>query len=399
MTNKSLQQLKQSKRDDIFPTQALNPRLIIKHSIRSADSWIRRLLTSTNAIWNQLPPSPGNTQPVPQFDHPVKIAVIDTGAAIEASVLDVYDNRLTECRSWVGKDRARLIKGSTIDKVGHGTHVTSLVLKITENTNCEIYVAQVFEGNPQQQSPSDKDWESKTEAIALVSFQPNISRLEVPANKFKAIEHAVQRWKVDIISLSFGTSRAVDIIEKVINEHAHKTLFFAAASNCGGNEPGISWPARHDSVISMYASDADGNSYMRNPNPIKNHYNLSMLGTAVPGLWPQHLDPTSRCKHRSGTSCATPIAAGVAANILTLMRRQATLNLLSVPKDALGKAVQDTEHLLKKLRRPQIMTKVMYKIGAQEIERDHYHYVAPWHIFKGSPQVAFKRIKDVVDAS
>ena len=209
----------------------------------------------------------------------------------------------------------------------------------------------------------------------------------------------MQHWQVDIISLSFGTDKAVDIIESVVDDYAPKVLFFAAASNCGGNEPGITWPARHGNVISIYASDGDGNSYKRNPNPQDNHYNLSMLGTAVSGLWPQHLDPSSRYKHKSGTSCATPIAAGVAANILTLMRRQATLDLSKVFGDELEQALRATDRLMKKLRQPQVMRKVMFKLGAREIKRQGYHYVAPWHIFEGSPEAAYKRIKDVVDAS
>jgi hypothetical protein len=211
----------------------------------------------------------------------------------------------------------------------------------------------------------------------------------------------VQHWEVDIISLSYGTDRAVDIVEDVIDEQAHKVVFFAAASAWGGNEPRVSWPARHDSVISMCASDGHGNSYGRNPNPRQNHYNLSMLGTAVSGLWPQELQPSSRyrTKYKSGTSCATPIAAGVAANILTLMRRQATLELSKVPEDQLEHAVQATERLMKKIRQGWVMRKVMFEIGAKSNERQGYHYIAPWHIFSGSPEAAFYRIKDVVDAS
>jgi hypothetical protein len=149
----------------------------------------------------------------------------------------------------------------------------------------------------------------------------------------------------------------------------------------------------------MYASDGDGNSYRRNPNPVDNEYNLSMLGTAVLGLWPQHLEPNNRYRYKSGTSCATPIAAGVAANILTLMRRQASLALLVVPKEELEQAVRESESLMRRLRRPQVMTNIMFNIGAHGTKRERYHYVAPWHIFKGSPEAAYKRIKDVVDTS
>jgi hypothetical protein len=207
----------------------------------------------------------------------------------------------------------------------------------------------------------------------------------------------VRHWEVDIISLSFGTDHAVDNIETVIDEQAHKVLFFAAASNCGGNESKISWPAKHDSVIDMYASDGHGNSYRQNPNPRQNHYNLSVLGTAVSGLWPPTLQSDSPYKYKSGTSCATPIAAGIAANVLTLMRRQAALDLSKVTEDRREQAARATERLMKKLRRPSVMRKIMYEIGANKYKRDGYDYVVPWRIFQGSPEVAFKRIKDVVE--
>jgi hypothetical protein len=127
-----------------------------------------RLQTSTNAIWAKLPPSSGNTQSVPVFDRPVRIAVIDTGAAIEASDMDVYDNRLIECRSWIGEDPGRLVADATGDEVGHGTHATSLVLKVTENTDAKVYVAQVFEVDPQDKTSNVKDTGSMARAIAQV---------------------------------------------------------------------------------------------------------------------------------------------------------------------------------------------------------------------------------------
>jgi subtilisin family serine protease len=115
--------------------------------VYSAKEWMSRLQTSANAIWTRLPP---RDQPVAFFDRPVRIAVIDTGVAIEPSIVeDLYESRLIECRSWTGANPAQLIEGPTADTVGHGTHATSLLLKVTENTDCEIYVAKVFEEDPQ----------------------------------------------------------------------------------------------------------------------------------------------------------------------------------------------------------------------------------------------------------
>jgi hypothetical protein len=80
------------------------------------------------------------------------------------------------------------------------------------------------------------------------------------------------------------------------------------------------------------------------------------------------------------------------------MRRQATLELLQVPEGEREHAVQATERLMRKLRQGWVMRQVMFEIGAKSIERQGYHYVAPWHIFAGSPEVAFNRVKDVVNA-
>jgi hypothetical protein len=387
-------------RSHIQQHKCWNQQLTITQSVHSANNWMSRLQASTNDMWNELPSSSSNVRPGTLSGRPVRIAVIDTGAAIEGDVLeDIYDNRLIECRSWIGEgDPARLIEGATGDKVGHGTHATSLVLKVTENTDCQVYAAQVFERDPQQKRPSGNDLGLTTKAIALVSLRVYIYHTSMLANGFKAVEYAVQHWEVDIISLSFGTDQAAEDVEMVLDEHAHKFLCFAAASNCGGNETGISWPARHGSVISIYASDGHGNSYGQNPNPRENHYNLSMLGSAVAGLWPQALQPNnSRYRTKSGTSCATPIAAGVAANILTLMRRQATMDLSKVPDNKREQESRATERLMKNLRQPPVMRKIMFEIGAKSYKRQGYDHVSPWHIFRGSPEVAFKRIKDVVE--
>jgi len=160
-----------------------------------------RLQTSTNAIWERLPSpighatefgqqdsprasstaqqspqDPSESRPNAFVDRPVRVAIIDTGAAIGASDLDVYDNRLIECRSWTGKNSARVVQDAAADAVGHGTHAASLALKVTENTDCEIYVAQVFDRNPQQKTTHKKYWRVMAEAIALVGFTERISQ-------------------------------------------------------------------------------------------------------------------------------------------------------------------------------------------------------------------------------
>lgn len=82
------------------------------------------------------------------FGRPVKVAVIDTGAAIEESDLECYDDRLVQVRSWTDGELATKVEMA--DLVGHGTHSTSLVLSVSENTDCEVYAAQAFRDDPQK---------------------------------------------------------------------------------------------------------------------------------------------------------------------------------------------------------------------------------------------------------
>lgn len=180
----------------------LYPKLTVARRITSANEWMLRLQTSANAIWEKVPSltehspwvsstaqlSPQHPLWLPIANRPVRVAVIDTGAAIESSTLeDLYDNRLRECRSWVGNEPARVVRDATADTVGHGTHATSLVLKVTENTDCEVYVAQVFGKDPQHKGPSGRDPGQMTAAIASVSMLPNDVFKSVITNSYRRL--------------------------------------------------------------------------------------------------------------------------------------------------------------------------------------------------------------------
>jgi hypothetical protein len=78
------------------------------------------------------------------------------------------------------------------------------------------------------------------------------------------------------------------------------------------------------------------------------------------------------------------------------MRRQAALDLSKVPEGNREQALRATERLMKKLRQPPVMRKVMFEIGAKSQKRQGYDYVSPWRFFRGSPEESFKRIRDVV---
>ncbi|KAK0290620.1 hypothetical protein LTR35_000051 [Friedmanniomyces endolithicus] len=270
---------------------------------------------------------------------PVRIAVIDTGVHIDEDTLNLkYDGLLKECRSWLedANGDAGQMMLSPADSVGHGTHATSLLLQATQHTPCEVYAAQ-------------------------------------------ALKYAITVWKVDIISMSFGYQNAIPAIEEVIDDNARKVIMFAAASNCGGNAP-ISWPARHPNVICVFATDAYGNFYRQNPTP-QEGTNLAVLGTSVGGCWPPALNESGNLQHKSGTSCATPIAAGIAGVVMNLMRARKSAYLESLP--TVSKLWNEKKKLkyerhLHTLGKPWGMKAVLRLMTEK---RQGYDSIAPWRLF------------------
>lgn len=93
----------------------------------------------------------------------------------------------------------------------------------------------------------------------------------------------------------------------------NRILFFAAASNSGGNGREM-FPASHDAVISIRATNSHG--AFLDTNPPADHYGPAVYGTLgkdVPSAWLSNVDGELS---RSGSSVATAVAAGVAAMML-----------------------------------------------------------------------------------
>lgn len=115
--------------------------------------------------------------------------------------------------------------------------------------------------------------------------------------------------------MSFGFAHFNAELNQEIQRAANEgVLVFAAASN-GGKNDGIAWPAREENVICIHSADGLGNPSFFTP-PAVGNLKIMTLGECVKSAWPPGLESNSGQKRMSGTSCAAPIAAIVAAIIL-----------------------------------------------------------------------------------
>ncbi|PGG96608.1 hypothetical protein AJ80_09809 [Polytolypa hystricis UAMH7299] len=226
-------------------------------------------------------------------ESPVKIAILDTG--IDLTHPDFGPGMPNRTRIIKVKNFTDIVEcfgeENVHDENGHGTHAAGLILDFAPDA--ELYVAKI--GRDEPSSPI------------------------VVAN---AIDFAVTEWKVDIISMSFGWPTqdvpGYETLKASIRDAYSKTLLFAAASNEGANRR-RAFPARQREVICIHATDANGQPSRFNPSNLQDDNNFATMGEAIESAWPKLLCLESNdayIAYRTGTSFATPIAAGIAAFLI-----------------------------------------------------------------------------------
>lgn len=162
--------------------------------------------------------------------------------------------------------------------------------------------------------------------------------------------------------MSFGFRSRINAINQAIKDAFSKdVIMFAATSNDGGNEE-VAFPAVENAmVIGINSTNVWGDKSNFTPNTLSRSENFSILGEAIESSWPKHLGQGSRqCK--SGTSYATPIAAGTAASMLFYSRMK----------------LQKQEKVAE-LRSCAGMRKMLLSMSEM---RDGYNYIRPWVLWR-----------------
>ncbi|USP78638.1 hypothetical protein yc1106_05912 [Curvularia clavata] len=259
-----------------------------------ADEWFDRLQSKTHVFLDQYR---DDCFDMTKAARRVRIAVLDTGVA-KSTAKGPVPSLMKGPRVKIGKVLDPSLPWN-VDSKGHGTHAAGLILTVCPYA--DVYVYRVCDGS----SHIDK----KHVADAILD--------------------AVDKKKVDIISMSLGwEDNSEDELENaLLHARVSNVLIFAASSNDGlRTKAGMAYPARALEVIAIDAADVNGRPLGSNPTGAKQKGDrLTALGQAVRSTWPLDLpteEPETGWKRLAGTSCATPIAAGIAGLVLEFARQR-----------------------------------------------------------------------------
>lgn len=177
--------------------------------------------------------------------------------------------------------------------------------------------------------------------------------------------------------MSFAFEDDIPEIQKAIRHaNSQNVLVFAAASNNNGNRTNpIGFPARvRDLVICINSSSSQNHKSVFSPPGADWRRNFSVVGEGLEAAWAL----TQGLIVRNGTSCATPIGAGIAALVIEYSRQKLS------PRIERGNDLFTIAG----------MNKVLFECMTERRTGSEYNYIKPWMLFRsrGNPAEVSMRI-------
>ncbi|OPB36065.1 hypothetical protein A0O28_0112310 [Trichoderma guizhouense] len=321
-----------------------------------ANDWMKRLGVYHDQIMDSLvdtiEASEADGLPEEERIKRTKVAVIDTGICWNNPFINGARHRIKETRNWIPDNSGLVDSFDVEDKVGHGTQTTELLLAVAPGV--EVCIARVSEDG-------------------LLDNENYIA---------EAITWAVRDCQADIVSMSFGLEDRSDVVlDAILTAYKEKKILLAAASNGGGND-GIAFPANQREVICVFATDGKGNPSPFNPTftpEMDDGSYFSTLGEAVEVHQLPELGRAACAKIRkSGTSFATPIAAGIVANLLDYAKAKKNIG----------------EENLRRLHSFSGMISVLKLLAPKK--RGGHNYICPWMLWEDKSAKTRERYADII---
>src|SRR2546423_12378079 len=118
------------------------------------------------------------------------------------------------------------------------------------------------------------------------------------------MDHCIDGWHVDVISISFGFSERWPQISNAVKRAYDKNVVVLAAPSNDGSIPEdpIAYPtAETGHVICVNSADPWGNNSVFNPPLSAKGDNFSIYGENVKSTWPEDADRVRATQDHDGT--------------------------------------------------------------------------------------------------
>ncbi|OCL09468.1 subtilisin-like protein [Glonium stellatum] len=302
-----------------------------------ADEWFNRVIGWTHPFVKGKDESFQKAKIPGKKKRQVRVAILDTGFAYctdsDKKKTSSFKDKVQKAESFLDDEDPG---DGWKDDIGHGTAVAYQLAQVCPDA--KLYICRIAR---KVNGKTDADRSAVVRALKRLTED--------------------EKWKVDIINMSFGWEQQDDDVECALHEMQDKgVLLFASASNFGAlGDNNILYPARSRHVISVDAADGLGEPATFNSSSVSGHTRerFSAPGWKVKGPANERVD---------GTSYASPIAVAIAALVLEFARQP-----------PLGKDDEIESYLKKKDGIVRIFRLMSIQKGPEKLL-----FLCPWHLLR-----------------